>query len=322
MQSPLPVRDGVNATRLRLPEEGPWTTAMDYMMHRWGHIDPQGIEDRFDAGEIVGEGGTPLDRTTRLEDHTFIWYYRTLPPETRIPVELAILHQDEHLLVVDKPHFLPTTPGGTYIQESALVRLRNQLDLPDLIPMHRLDRMTAGVLLLSTNPETRGKYQVLFEKRQVQKEYECVSAAEPADGYPAVDFPAVVRNRMTKSRTYLLAEVIDGEPNAETRIERLETFDGGVRPGADGTTAGTRLARYRLEPHSGKTHQLRVHMASLGLGIVNDAFYPDLLDKAPDDYTKPLQLLARGIRFVDPISGQPVEYRSRLELSEAARTRR
>lgn len=335
MQSPLPVRDGVNATRLRLPDVGPWDTALDYMMHRWGHIDPQGIEDRFDAGEIVGEGGIPLDRATRLADHTFIWYYRTLPPETRIPVELDILHQDEHLLVVDKPHFLPTTPGGTYIQESALVRLRNQLDLPDLIPMHRLDRMTAGVLLLSTNPETRGRYQVLFEKRQVQKEYECVSAAEPGPGYPAVDFPVVVRNRMTKSRSYLLAEVIDGEPNAETRIERLETFDGGTPGGAAGThTPGThsagapatgkgpqRLARYRLEPHSGKTHQLRVHMASLGLGIVNDAFYPDLLDKAPDDYTKPLQLLARGIRFVDPISQKPVEYRSRLELSEVARTR-
>ena len=134
-------------------------------------------------------------------------FHRTLPPEERIPVELAILHQDEHLLVVDKPHFLPTTPGGTYIQESALVRLRNQLDLPDLIPMHRLDRMTAGILLLSTNPETRGKYQVLFEKRQVQKEYECVSAAEPAPGHPAVDFPVVVRNRMTKSRSYLLAEL-------------------------------------------------------------------------------------------------------------------
>ncbi|TQJ58439.1 tRNA pseudouridine32 synthase/23S rRNA pseudouridine746 synthase [Arthrobacter sp. SLBN-83] len=322
MQSPLPVRDGVNATRLRLPDEGPWDTAMDYMMHRWGHIDPQGIEDRFDAGEIVGEGGIPLSRHTKLEDHTFIWYYRTLPPETRLPVELSILHQDEHLLVVDKPHFLPTTPGGTYIQESALVRLRNQLDLPDLIPMHRLDRMTAGVLLFSTNPETRGKYQVLFEKRQVQKEYECVSAAEPSPGYPAVEFPVVVRNRMTKSRSYLLAEVIDGEPNAETRIERLETFDGGTAPGADGTAGARRLARYRLEPHTGKTHQLRVHMASLGLGIVNDAFYPDLLDKAPDDYTKPLQLLARGIRFVDPISGKPVEYRSSLELSEAVRARR
>ncbi|NUU31488.1 RluA family pseudouridine synthase [Arthrobacter sp. C9C5] len=310
MQSPLPVRDGVNATRLRLPDEGPWETAMDYMMHRWGHIDPQGIEDRFDAGEIVGEAGIPLDRTTPLQRHTFIWYYRSLPPETRIPVELNILHQDEHLLVVDKPHFLPTTPGGTYIQESALVRLRNQLRLPDLVPMHRLDRMTAGILLLSTNPETRGKYQVLFEKRQVQKEYECVSTAEPAPGHPAVDFPVVVRNRMTKSRSYLLAEVIEGEPNAETRIERLRTFDA-----PDGATP--RRALYRLEPHSGKTHQLRVHMASLGLGIVNDSFYPELLDKAPDDYAKPLQLLARGIRFVDPISGSPVEYRSRLELSEA-----
>lgn len=312
MQSPLPVRDGVNATRLRLPDEGPWDTAMDYMMHRWGHIDPQGIEDRFDAGEIVGEGGAPLDRQTPLEEHTFIWYYRTLPPETRMPVEIDILHQDEHLLVVDKPHFLPTTPGGTYIQESALVRLRNQLNLPDLIPMHRLDRMTAGVLLLSTNPETRGKYQVLFEKRQVQKEYECVSAAAPAAGFPAVGFPAVVRNRMTKSRSYLLAEVIDGEPNAETRIELLRTFDGGTHDGGP-----ARRALYRLEPHTGKTHQLRVHMASLGLGIVNDAFYPELLDKAPDDHSKPLQLLARGIRFVDPISKQAVEYRSRLELSEA-----
>jgi tRNA pseudouridine32 synthase/23S rRNA pseudouridine746 synthase len=317
MQSPLPVRDGVNATRLRLPGEGPWDTAMDYMMHRWGHIDPQGIEDRFDAGEIVGEGGVRLDRATPLAKHTFIWYYRTLPPETRIPVELDILHQDGHLLVVDKPHFLPTTPGGTYIQESALVRLRNELDLPDLIPMHRLDRMTAGVLLFSTNPETRGKYQVLFEKRKVQKDYECVSAAEPAPEHPAVEFPVVVRNRMTKSRSYLLAEVVEGEPNAETRIERLESFDAATPAGADSTTG--RLARYRLEPHTGKTHQLRVHMASLGLGIINDAFYPDLLDKAPDDYTKPLQLLARGIRFVDPISGKPVEYRSRLQLSEAAR---
>jgi tRNA pseudouridine32 synthase/23S rRNA pseudouridine746 synthase len=330
MQSPLPVRDGVNATRLRLPDEGPWDTAMDYMMHRWGHIDPQGIADRFDSGEIVGEAGVPLDRATPLRSHTFIWYYRTLPPETRIPVELKILHQDEHLLVVDKPHFLPTTPGGTYIQESALVRLRNQLELPDLIPMHRLDRMTAGILLLSTNPDTRGKYQVLFEKRQVRKEYECVAAAQPAPGYAAVEFPC----------GYLLAEVIDGEPNAETRIERLGTFDAGHsdaghagaghtgagHTGAGHTDAGhagaadggTRhRALYRLEPHSGKTHQLRVHMASLGLGIVNDAFYPELLDKAPDDYARPLQLLARGIRFRDPISGNDVEYRSGLELSEA-----
>jgi tRNA pseudouridine32 synthase/23S rRNA pseudouridine746 synthase len=126
---------------------------------------------------------------------------------------------------------------------------------------------------------------------------------------------------MTKSRSYLLAEVVEGEPNAETRIEQLATFDAGTAPGASaaaGPSQHARRALYRLEPHTGKTHQLRVHMASLGLGIVNDAFYPDLLDKAPDDYSKPLQLLARGIRFVDPISGKPVEYRSRLQLSGAA----
>jgi len=313
MKSPLPVRDGVNATRLRLPHDGPWETALEYMLHRWGHIDPQGILDRFDAGEIVGETGASLDRTTPLRDHTFIWYYRTLPAEERLPVELSILHQDGDLLVVDKPHFLPTTPGGTYIQESALVRLRKLLDIPDLIPMHRLDRMTAGVLLFSTNPDTRGKYQVLFEKRKVQKEYECVSAAVPAEGFLEPEFPALVRNRMTKSRDYLLAQVVDGEPNTETRIERLEVFgqrnDDGERPGG--------RALYRLEPHTGKTHQLRVHMASLGLGILNDPFYPVLLDKAPDDYSRPLQLLARGIRFVDPLSGKPVEYRSGLTLSEA-----
>jgi tRNA pseudouridine32 synthase/23S rRNA pseudouridine746 synthase len=190
--------------------------------------------------------------------------------------------------------------------------------------MHRLDRMTAGILLLSTNPETRGNYQVLFEKRQVQKEYECVAAAQPAAGHAPVDFPVVVRNRMTKSRSYLLAEVIDGEPNAETRIDLIRTFDAGTSDGGPpasgssdgGPPASVSRALYRLEPHSGKTHQLRVHMASLGLGILHDAFYPDLLDKAPDDYTKPLQLLARGIRFVDPITRKPVEYRSRLELSE------
>jgi len=296
MESPLPVRDGVNATRLRLPAEGPWSTALDYMLHRWGHVDPEGIRERFDRGEIVGEGGVRLHRGTPLSEHTFVWYYRTLPAEQRLPVEINILHQDEDILVVDKPHFLPTTPGGTYISESALVRLRVQLDIPDLVPMHRLDRLTAGVLLFSTNPATRGRYQVLFEKRQVQKEYEAIAPVDPEHEYPLL-----VRNRMVKSRSYLLAETVPGEPNTETRIQLLETRGG--------------LGRYLLEPHTGKTHQLRVHMASLGIGILHDPFYPVLLDKAPDDFDRPLQLLARGIRFTDPLSGRPVEYRSRLELS-------
>ncbi|MCG2622840.1 RluA family pseudouridine synthase [Arthrobacter sp. I2-34] len=299
MKSPLPVRDGVNATRLRLPAAGPWATALDYMLHRWGHVDPDGIRERFDRGEIVGQGGVRLHRGTALSEHTFIWYYRTLPAEQRLPVEINILHQDENILVVDKPHFLPTTPGGTYISESALVRLRVQLDIPDLIPMHRLDRLTAGVLLFSTNPATRGRYQVLFEKRRVQKDYEAVAPVDPEHEYPLL-----VRNRMVKSRTYLLAETVAGEPNTETRIELLDSRGG--------------LGRYRLQPHTGKTHQLRVHMASLGIGILHDPFYPVLLDQAPDDFGRPLQLLARGIRFTDPLSGKPVEYRSQLELSEWA----
>lgn len=315
MTSPLPVRDGVNATRLRLPAHG-WDTALDYMLDRWGHIDPEGILARFDGGEIVAADGSPLHRGTPLAEHTFIWYYRTLPEEDRLPVELAVLHRDEHVLVVDKPHFLPTTPGGTYIQESALVRLRNALDLPDLIPMHRLDRMTAGVLLFSVNPATRGKYQVLFERRAVAKEYECVSAVPPSAKGGARDgarfserfsAPVVVRNRMEKRRDYLLASVVDGEPNAETRVT-LERVGG---------PAEAPRALFRLEPHTGKTHQLRVHMAGLGAGIMHDPFYPVLLDKAPDDYTRPLQLLARGIRFRDPFTGAETEFRSRLALQEA-----
>ncbi len=295
MQSPLPVRNGVNATRLRLPAEGPWETAMDYVLERFGHVDPDGITRRFERGEVVGLGGTPLSPTTPLTEHTFIWYYRELPEETRMPVEIGIIHQDEDLLVVDKPHFLPTTPGGTYISESALVRLRVQLDLPDLIPMHRLDRMTAGVLLFSVNPATRGKYQTLFERRQISKRYEAIAPFRPE-----LELPAVVRNRMVKSRTYLLAQEVDGEPNAESLISLIEARDG--------------LGKYLLEPHTGKTHQLRLHMAKLGIGILNDSFYPDLLPKAPDDYEKPLQLLARSVAFKDPLTGDDVEYRSRFEL--------
>ena len=300
MKSPLPVRNGVNATRLRLPEEGPWTTAMDYVLERFGHVDPEGMIERFERGEVQGLGGTVVTPDTRLGQHTFIWYYRELPVEERLPVELSVLHRDDHLVVVDKPHFLPTTPGGMYVAESALVRLRIALDLPELVPIHRLDRMTAGVLLFAADPQTRGKYQLLFEKRKVRKTYEAVAGVRPE-----LELPAVVRSRMVKSRTYLLAQEVEGEPNAETRIELLETHD----------DCGRRLGLYRLEPHTGKTHQLRVHMASQGIGIVNDPFYPELLPQAPDDYTKPLQLLARSIVFTDPLSHQEVEYRSQLELS-------
>lgn len=303
MKSPLPVRNGVNATRVRMPDEGPWATAMDYVLEKFSHVDPAGIIDRFVRGEVQALGGEIVTPTTPLTKHMFIWYYRELPVEKRLPVELSIIHQDENLVVVDKPHFLPTTPGGMYVQESALVRLRVLLDLPDLVPIHRLDRMTAGVLLFSADPETRGKYQTLFEKRRIEKTYRAVAPVSDK-----LEFPLVVRSRMIKSRTYLLAEEVEGEPNAETRIELMDTR---VDP-----VSGQTLGLYDLQPHTGKTHQLRVHLASQGIGILNDPFYPILHEQAPDDYTKPLQLLAHSISFNDPLTREPVKFFSQLELSE------
>ncbi len=300
MKSPLPVRNGVNATRLRLPLEGPWATALEFILDRFDHVDPEGIGERFDRGEVVALGGESLTRSTPLGEHTFVWYYRELPVEERLPVELSVLHRDDHLLVVDKPHFLPTTPGGMYVAESALVRLRVELGLPDLIPMHRLDRMTAGILMFSIDPTTRGAYQLLFENRRISKEYRAVAALRPELGLATA--PLDVRSRIVKSRTYLLAQEVEGPPNTHTTVSLLDQRgDRGL---------------YRLQPHTGKTHQLRLHMASLGLGIIHDPFYPVLHPQAPDDYTRPLQLLASSIAFTDPLDGSERYYESARTLAE------
>ncbi|WP_404291605.1 pseudouridine synthase [Glutamicibacter arilaitensis] len=334
MLSPLPVRNGVNATRLRVPKNGPWETVADYLLERFGHVDPEGLMRRFEEQEIVGLGGVPLSANTTLGEHEFIWYYRSLPVETPIPFEAKILHQDEHLIAVDKPHFLPSTPGGRFIQESALVRLRNQTGNPDLVPMHRLDRATAGVILFAANPQTRGAYQMLFENRKISKKYQAVVALQPGDGletgrvleangeHPNVrtieelhgllqSMPLVFENRMAKVKGQLRSSVEDGTPNAQTRISL------GAIGTSKGHHAGLQVALMELDPLSGKTHQLRVHLASLGLGIINDAFYPRLWDLAPDDYSRPLQLLAHTISFVDPLTGEPRSFSSRQSLVEA-----
>lgn len=308
MSSPLPVRNGVNATRVRLPEDGPWPTALDYLLDRWGHVDPNGIRARFDAGEVAALDGTRLTAATPLSAHTFIWYYRDLPTEAPIPFDVDILHEDDHLLVADKPHFLPTTPGGGYVSESALVRLRVRTGIDDLTPVHRLDRMTAGVVLFAKDPATRGRYQVLFERRQVHKEYEALAGVRDD-----LRLPVTVRSRIEKSRSYLLAREVPGEPNAETVVELAEVLDRGTLE-CSALESVSPVGRYRLLPHTGKTHQLRVHMASLGLGILGDRYYPVLQDEAPDDHARPLRLLARSIAFTDPITGRDATWTSRRTL--------
>lgn len=308
MLSPLPVRDGVGATRLHVPMSGPWPTISAYMAERFFHLDSETLLQRFDQGEIVTHDRRPIGRDTPLGEAEFIWYYREPPTETPMPVTIEVLHQDADLVVVDKPHFLPTTPGGRYVQNSALVRLRNLLDIPLLTPIHRLDRATAGLLMFSVRPETRGAYQLMFENREVSKVYEAVSAL-PTEWDAAVPalagqpFPVIHRNHITKNRGEVRVRVdAEREPNSETLIELL---------GAD-----DRVVHTLLRPHSGKMHQLRVHLAALGVGILNDGFYPELLPEAPDDYDRPLQLLARELHFVDPLSGRARVFTTTRSLQE------
>ena len=302
MPSPLPMRDGVGATRLHVPLTGSWPTVSAYMVERFFHLEPERLRERFDRGDIVTADGSAVARDAPLGSVEFVWYYREPPAETRIPFEIEILHQDDHLVVVDKPHFLPTTPGGKFLQNSALVRLRNLLDIPDLAPIHRLDRATAGLLMFSTRPATRGAYQLMFEKRQVQKVYEAVSALPEHGALPA--FPVVYRTNIVKLRAQVRVQVDDTvAPNSETLVELIRHDD--------------RVVRTLLRPHSGKMHQLRVHLAGLGIGILNDRFYPELLADGPDDFTRPLQLLARELRFVDPLSGADREFTTRRTLQEA-----
>lgn len=300
MRSPLPVRDGVNATRLRLPASGRWPTVLAYVQERFGHLSPEDLRGRFERGEVVSASGEPVTPTTPLGAETFIWYYRDLPEERPIPGEVRVLHRDEHLVVADKPHFLPTTPGGRYVVQSALVRLRTALDLPDLVPIHRLDRATAGVVMFSARPDTRGAYQRMFERREVHKEYHAVAPHQPG-----LHLPATVRSRILSSRERMQAWEEPGEPNAETRVELLETFGG--------------LGLYRLLPHTGKMHQLRIHLASLGIGILGDRLYPDLLPEAPDDHSRPLQLLASRITFTDPLTGSTRRFTTARTLARCER---
>ncbi|MFJ2506135.1 pseudouridine synthase [Microbacterium sp. NPDC087592] len=302
MPSPLPVRDGVGATRLHVPLTGSWPTVAAYMVERFFHLDPERLLERFDRGDIVRADGSPVPRDAPLGSVEFVWYYREPAVETRMPFEIEILHRDDHLVVVDKPHFLPTTPGGKFLQNSALVRLRNLLDNADLAPIHRLDRATAGLLMFSTRPATRGAYQLLFEKRQVQKVYEAVSELPGNGTLPS--FPVVYRNNIEKLRGQVRVQVDESkEPNSETLVELIHADD--------------RVVHTLLRPHSGKMHQLRVHLAALGIGILNDRFYPELQEDRPDDYNRPLQLLARELRFVDPISGQDRVFTTRRTLQEA-----
>lgn len=243
------------------------------------------------AGEIRDAGGTVLDAGTVLPPGSFVYLYRELPDEVPVPFEMPLLYRDDDIVVVDKPHFLATMPRGRHVAQTALVRLRCSLGLPELSPAHRLDRLTAGVLLFTTRRELRGRYQTLFARGSVHKTYLARAMVSPA-----VVLPRVVRSRIVKRRGELQAVCEPGEPNAETLVELISP-----------------QGLYRLTPRTGRTHQLRVHMASLGLPITGDPLYPKVIHAADDDFSSPLQLLAKHIEFDDPLTGSRREFISRRE---------
>ncbi len=257
------------------------------------------VAARASAGEVVDRRGAVLDPATVLPAGASVYLYRELPDEVPVPFDVAVLYQDDAIVVVDKPHFLATMPRGRHVAQSALVRLRRQLGLPELSPAHRLDRLTAGVLLFTTRREHRGAYQMLFARGAVRKTY--LARAAISSGNPnlaGLALPCVVRSRIVKRRGQLQAVEECGEPNAETLVESIAP---------DGL--------YRLTPRTGRTHQLRVHMASLGIPIYGDPLYPAVVDVAADDFSSPLQLLAQRIEFDDPVSGTHRDFISRRRLS-------
>ncbi|MFE0738177.1 RluA family pseudouridine synthase [Streptomyces sp. NPDC058855] len=295
--SPLPQREGIDAVRVRLPEdpEGAWATVGDHLVARYaGAVGSGRVGEMLREGRFVGVGG-PVRGDEPYAAGTYLWFHRDFPAEERVPFEVGVVHRDERIVVADKPHFLATVPRGRHVTETALARLRRELGLPALQPAHRLDRLTAGLVLFVVRPEDRGAYQTLFRDRAVRKEYEAVA---PYD--PAVELPVTVRSRIEKERGVMAAREVPGEPNAESRVELLAHGDG--------------LARYRLVPVTGRTHQLRVHMNALGLPILDDPVYPVVREDGPEDYGRPLRLLARSLEFTDPFSGVARRFESRLRL--------
>ncbi|MBI3214172.1 MAG: pseudouridine synthase [Mycobacterium sp.] len=270
---PLPVRDGLGPARLRLRGGAVLVEFAD----RFGEAGAAKVL----AGEVFDADGAVVGAATVLPAGAHVYLYRDLPDEVEVPFDIPVLYRDDDIVVVDKPHFLATMPRGGHIAQTALVRLRRALDLPELSPAHRLDRLTAGVLLFTTHREVRGAFQTMFARAAVHKTYYAA-----AEGIPNTELPVVLRNRIVKRRGVLQAAIEPGEPNAETSIEYL---------GA---------GRYRLVPRTGRTHQLRVHMASLGVPITGDPLYPDVLDVAAGDFSTPLRLIAHSLEFDDPRTGQ------------------
>ena len=313
----LPLRDGVSASCVVLPStrQPQWPTLLDALAERLPGVARADWQQRLDAGLVCNANGQPLAASSPALSGERIFYWRHVPDEPELPFVHQLLYQDEHLVVADKPHFVPVTPAGRYVRSSLLARLKRELGLPHLSPIHRIDRETAGLVVFAVRPQDRDAYQSLFRERAVSKVYEALArlpsdtAETPVRPTPHPHWPLAHRSRVVEDSTafFRMCEV-PGEPNSETGVELLNTL-----PHPSGGTFGL----FRLHPVTGKRHQLRVHMAALGLPLVGDAFYPTVT-RGPDesdDWNQPLQLLARGLGFTDPVTGKPRWFESQRTLA-------
>ncbi len=290
----LPTRNGVSPSCVGLPA-GHWPTITDFLVERFPAIARDVWVQRMQDELVTDEFGEAVTPGRPYRGHMRVYYYRALGDEPRVPFEETVLYQDEHLVVADKPHFLPVTPSGHYLQETLLVRLKNRLGIDSLVPIHRIDRETAGLVLFSVNPAERDAYQALFRQHAVSKHYEAL-----APWREGLRFPLTRKSRIVQDEPFFRQREVPGEPNSETHLELLQISG--------------EQARYALSPVTGKKHQLRVHMNALGLPITNDRMYPPVQPTPDDDYRYPLQLLAKSIAFTDPLTGQARYFQSRFGL--------
>jgi tRNA pseudouridine32 synthase/23S rRNA pseudouridine746 synthase len=301
--SPLPPRHGVDAQRFRMPQGGPWGTLRDHLVERLGPaLAPSEVDRMLGAGEFVDASGAPVAADAPFVPQSVVWAHRDLPAEVAHPEELVVLHRDERVVIVDKPHDMATMPRGRHVVQSALARARVLTGLDRLAPAHRLDRPTAGVLMFTTEQRWRGAYQRIFADGLAHKEYLAVAPVRDD-----LVLPLVRRTHIVKEHGVHQARELRGaEPNAETLVELLATVPAG--------RAGERVGLYRLTPTTGRTHQLRCQLDGLGIPIVDDSLYPVEVDVPHDEFSRPLQLLAAVLAFDDPVDGRPRRFVTRRRL--------